>query len=94
MRLLNIYSLEIEDFDEKSLPLYFILSHRWEGKEITFKDFSEGCSTVLRGYRKIEEFCGFARIQAEDETSRAVFDEEKVEWVWIDTCMFVFLHET
>ncbi|KAK4619824.1 hypothetical protein CLAFUW4_10870 [Fulvia fulva] len=38
MRLINVDSLEIHDFGD-SPPPYAILSHRWEGAEITYADY-------------------------------------------------------
>lgn len=38
MRLLNIYTLDFKEFDERPLDTYFILSHRWGEEEVTYKD--------------------------------------------------------
>lgn len=86
MRLLNIYSLELKQFCGDDVPAYFILSHRWEGEEITYKDFLKGRRLGSRGRQKVEEFCAFARIQNEEEASRGTFGCAAVEWVWVDTC--------
>lgn len=87
MRLLNIYSLELEEYLETNVPPYFILSHRWEEKEITLKDFVKGRHLVSRGRQKIEEFCAFATIQSEEIGLRGAFASSVVQHVWIDTCM-------
>ena len=42
MRLLNIWSLEMDEFFDEDIPPYLILSHRWQGREITYKDFVKG----------------------------------------------------
>jgi hypothetical protein len=36
MRLLNVNSLELEEFIEDSVPKYAILSHTWATEEVTF----------------------------------------------------------
>ena len=39
MRLLNVESFKLESYDnEKVIPPYLILSHRWGGDEILFWD--------------------------------------------------------
>ena len=83
MRLLNIYSLQFKDFFLRDLPDYFILSHRWEGDEISYKDFSKGRGEGTRGYQKI--FCEFARRHANSLGSYG--DPVQIQWVWMDTCM-------
>ncbi|KAK5164261.1 uncharacterized protein LTR77_009955 [Saxophila tyrrhenica] len=98
MRLLNIHTLELEEFFEQNIPPYFILSHRWQGKEVTYKDFVKGrCSRDSPGYRKILECCNFVKefhnsryirsFQEHPEGAlRDAMHRDKLQWVWIDTC--------
>ncbi|KAI2632246.1 hypothetical protein GGR54DRAFT_635012 [Hypoxylon sp. NC1633] len=52
MRLINCHHLRLEEFAGQAIPQYAILSHTWEGEEITFADFNKTISdsVVLRGY--------------------------------------------
>lgn len=98
MRLLNIETLAFQEFYDEDIPAYYILSHRWSDNEVSFKDFSKRKITYGAGYRKIIEFCEFAKsmnakfaTQRKPEEARARFSERcgwiySVEWVWIDTC--------
>ena len=61
MRLLNIYTLQLEEFPESNTPSYLILSHRWQGKEVSYKDWVKGNCKETPGYKKIVGFCEFAK---------------------------------
>lgn len=54
---------------------YAILSHRWEGEEITFQEMMAQTVQTRRkkGYQKIARFCERARADG-------------FEYVWVDTC--------
>jgi hypothetical protein len=39
MRLLNAKTRRLEEFFDKEIPKYAILSHTWGDNEITFKEF-------------------------------------------------------
>lgn len=75
MRLLDTSSLQFKEFTTVPDRRYAILSHRWGKDEVTFKEFRKGTNEVKRrtGYRKITEFCSFAR-------------KRGFRWAWIDTC--------
>ena len=74
MYLINIQTLELEDFIEGQIPSYAILSHRWGPEEPNFKEvFKNRANKAGRGYRKIAEASRVA----------AGFN---VEYIWIDTC--------
>ena len=77
MRLLNVHTLNFQEFFDKDIPPYCILSHRWGEQETSYKDFSKGRNPESSGYRKVIDFCDFAKSR-QKVTS---FD-----WVWIDTC--------
>ncbi|KAF2721976.1 hypothetical protein K431DRAFT_320031 [Polychaeton citri CBS 116435] len=94
MRLLNIWSKELVEFFGESIPLYYILSHRWvDGEEASFKEFRKRPNQTASGYRKIHDLCDFLRTRARHIISSnepALFEWEwgprsNVEWVWIDT---------
>jgi len=81
MRLLNCRTLKFQDFDEKNIPRYLILSHRWSTwGEVTHKDFHKGRQKTLSGYEKIISFCKFT-------CGRTLgLDSRFYDWVWIDSC--------
>lgn len=41
MRLLHTTTYELEEFIGDTIPPYAILSHTWEGKEVTLRDMQE-----------------------------------------------------
>ena len=72
MRLLHTKSLRMEEFFDDETPEYAILSHRWEGKEVSFQEFEEAKLQAWPCFSKIRDCCTLA--------------SRKFEWVWIDTC--------
>ncbi|KAI0873910.1 hypothetical protein GGS24DRAFT_461623 [Hypoxylon argillaceum] len=73
MRLLNIDSLEVEEFIGSSLPPYTILSHTWGVEEVTLQDLPKVGLTRLVGFRKLQYLC--------DQTRQDGF-----QYTWVDTC--------
>lgn len=61
MRLLNVKTLTFEEFFDKDVPPYGILSHRWTDDEITYKDFVKGNKKDCSGYKKVLAFCDFVQ---------------------------------
>jgi len=72
MRLLNVKTMKLEEFFEKSIPAYAILSHTWGEDEITFREFDPVLG-ARRTSKKIDGCC-----------TRTVKDG--FDYVWIDTC--------
>ncbi|KAE8163564.1 heterokaryon incompatibility protein-domain-containing protein [Aspergillus tamarii] len=75
MRLLNVHTLLLEEFNESKAPPYAILSHTWGDDEVSFDDI-QGTSdkyTKKTGYEKIHKTC-----------NQAIYDD--LEYAWIDTC--------
>ncbi|CZT16522.1 related to beta transducin-like protein [Ramularia collo-cygni] len=52
---------------------YAILSHRWQGKEISFQDIKRNVPLSTPAFRKIINACNEARSLG-------------YEWLWVDTC--------
>jgi ankyrin repeat protein len=73
MRLLDTKTLELGEFEDRAVPDYAILSHRWEVGEVTLQDIKTDGAKKLQGYGKISNACSVA--------AAAGF-----EYVWIDTC--------
>ncbi|KAH7379959.1 heterokaryon incompatibility protein-domain-containing protein, partial [Cadophora sp. MPI-SDFR-AT-0126] len=73
MRLLNTLSYTLQDFTGSDIPDYAILSHRWEGRELTCQDIQTIHSHIARGWSKIEGACTQAR-------------KDHYDWIWIDSC--------
>lgn len=72
MRLLNTRTRKLEEFFEKDVPNYAILSHTWGKDEIIFNDFDAELGP-RRSSAKIEGCCAQAL-------------SDGLEYVWIDTC--------
>jgi hypothetical protein len=80
MYLLNTESISLTEFNEKEVPKYAILSHRWNGKfEISFQKLQElqklrdGKPIDEPGYSKIEKCCAQTR-------------NDRLRHIWIDSC--------
>lgn len=52
---------------------YAILSHRWQGTEISFQEIKRGVALSAPAFRKIINACNEARSLG-------------YEWLWVDTC--------
>lgn len=61
MRLLNVHSLQLEEFTGRNIPRYCILSHRWGEEEVSYKEFRKGLIEDGEGYGKITKFCEFVK---------------------------------
>ena len=72
MRLLNVKTMRLEEFFEKSVPKYAIVSHTWGEDEVTFREFDPVLGP-RRTSKKIDGCC--------TQTIEDGFD-----YVWIDTC--------
>jgi hypothetical protein len=73
MRLLNVNSLELEEFIGDSVPKYAILSHTWATEEVTFQDWaSPATREKKKGYSKILGACWQAR-------------RDQLQYLWVDT---------
>ncbi|APA07431.1 hypothetical protein SS1G_12973 [Sclerotinia sclerotiorum 1980 UF-70] len=75
MRLINAETLEFKEFQGEDIPEYAILSHTWDGQEVTFRDweFDRKGAKKKNGYTKIVETCRLAL-------------EEGLDYAWVDTC--------
>jgi hypothetical protein len=78
MRLIRTSDLQLEEFVESDIPLYAILSHTWQGREVTLQEF-RGIHSLSHkpistpGLEKIKAACSVAR-------------QDGFEYIWIDTC--------
>lgn len=75
MRLINSATEKLALFEsEGSIPVYAILSHRWEDDEVTFQEVDSRDPAVKekKGYRKLRYACEEAQ-------------KEGIAWVWVDT---------
>jgi hypothetical protein len=66
MRLINVRKLieqdtvQLEEFFEKRIPKYVILSHTWGDKEVSFQDTASSSARVKAGFSKLKETCRLA----------------------------------
>ncbi|KAK3997853.1 heterokaryon incompatibility protein-domain-containing protein [Cladorrhinum sp. PSN332] len=81
MRLLNVNTFKLEEFvgDQVQVITYAILSHTWEGKEVTFQDIQQQDAVEKlehppnSAWAKIKNSCAQAR-------------KDGFGHIWIDTC--------
>lgn len=73
MRLINTYTLELEEFIGHHIPRYAILSHTWEEEEVTYEDYIAGKHKRMKGYDKVRMTCMLAV-------------QDGLQYAWADTC--------
>ncbi|KAF4633148.1 hypothetical protein G7Y89_g4974 [Cudoniella acicularis] len=82
MRLLNVYTMKLEEFfdseypnddDDSRFPKYAILSHCWGQDEVTFNDINGDSWQEKLGSKKINFTCRQA-------------EEDGYGYAWVDTC--------
>ena len=62
-----------EEFVGANIPPYAILSHTWGAEEVTFSQYANPDSQLMKGYEKVEQ-------------SSRLATEVGLGYVWIDTC--------
>ncbi|EEU37114.1 uncharacterized protein NECHADRAFT_52245, partial [Fusarium vanettenii 77-13-4] len=73
MRLINVRTMELEEFHGDQVPWYAILSHTWGQGEVTFQDWKDpNLASQKAGFAKILGACQQAR-------------EDSLEYLWVDT---------
>jgi len=60
MWLINTKTLSLEDALDVESTAYAILSHRWEGEEVTFQDLRGWKRLAKRGWKKLKGCCTMA----------------------------------
>jgi len=73
MRLLNVKTMQLEEYVGDQFPKYAILSHCWGIGEVTFQDINGPNWRNMPGYAKID----YASRQSESDG---------IDYVWVDTC--------
>jgi hypothetical protein len=73
MRLINVSSMSVEEFIGRNIPPYGILSHTWEGSEVSCDEMRVGTARSKEAFHKIEMTCKLASIDG-------------LAYVWVDTC--------
>ena len=68
MRLINVQTLDLEEYYGRDIPRYAILSHRWGNEEITFHDWQHRRSENRdgKGYLNIRNACNQAALDGLD----------------------------
>ena len=94
MRLLRATDMTFHEFEGSSIPPYAILSHRWEGDEVSYQEMSDRATATDMKIRFIknqeleiqtaatERKSGFNKIQ--QCCAQAL--EDRIDYVWVDTC--------
>ncbi|KAJ4172110.1 hypothetical protein NW754_007708 [Fusarium falciforme] len=73
MRLINVRTMELEEFHGDQVPRYAILSHTWGQGEVTFQDWKDlNLASQKAGFAKILGACQQA-------------SEDSLEYLWVDT---------
>ena len=76
MWLINSSTYQLEEFWDERKIKYAILSHRWQDEEVSFRDMQDlAVATKRKGFAKIKKSCELA-----------LKEEDKCQYVWIDTC--------
>ncbi|OIW23836.1 HET-domain-containing protein [Coniochaeta ligniaria NRRL 30616] len=90
MRLINTKTLILEEFFERDIPVYAILSHTWGPEEVTFQDWLYvtkqnparwGWVYIDEEIKKIKAKTGYAKITAACRQA----NKDGSDWIWVDT---------
>lgn len=77
MRLINVETLQLEEFADASLVKYAILSHRWEEQEVLYDQITTSSSrdsmSTMKGFYKVAACCTQAA-------------KDGLDYAWVDTC--------
>jgi hypothetical protein len=75
MWLINVETMQLEDFTVRPAPQYAILSHTWSEEEVSLQEFTcQNADTAKKeGFAKIEGTCRLAA-------------ENHIKYAWVDTC--------
>lgn len=72
MRLLHAKTFKLHNFTGDGIPAYAILSHRWNGSEITFSELESECGVeIARANTKVAGCCDQAMKDGLDYVVRA-----------------------
>ncbi|OCK73797.1 HET-domain-containing protein, partial [Lepidopterella palustris CBS 459.81] len=100
MRLLNVDSLEVEEFFDENIPRYAILSHTWGSEELSFQDWQTICRFNAFNARddtgSWDFYADFHRNQIASLRRKSGYAKilkscrearkDKLHFVWVDTC--------
>ncbi|KAH8767745.1 heterokaryon incompatibility protein-domain-containing protein [Hyaloscypha sp. PMI_1271] len=75
MWLINVETMQLEDFTVRPAPEYAILSHTWSEEEVSLQEFTcQNADTAKKeGFAKIVRTCSLAA-------------ENHIKYAWVDTC--------
>lgn len=73
MRLINTDTYLFEEFLERTVPDYAILSHTWKEEEVSYADYVESKDPRKKGFAKIYKTCELAA-------------KENIPYAWFDIC--------
>jgi hypothetical protein len=65
--------MSVEEFIGRNIPPYGILSHTWEGSEVSYDEMRVGTARSKEAFHKIEMTCKLASV-------------DRLAYVWVDTC--------
>ncbi|TGJ78993.1 hypothetical protein E0Z10_g9771 [Xylaria hypoxylon] len=80
MRLIDVNTLQLKEFHDK-IPPYSVLSHTWEGEEITFQEYLIATGPDAKSHSHIKQKQGFSKIIGACNRARA----DKLGYLWCDT---------
>ncbi|KAE9381065.1 HET-domain-containing protein [Stipitochalara longipes BDJ] len=97
MRLINVHTMELEEYFDEEIPPYAILSHTWGKEEVSFQEW-----TSLFRHRKLEKRFGksieymFAGLELDTIHERSGYSKivrcaeearsNSINYIWVDTC--------
>ncbi|KAI5366689.1 putative SH3 domain, heterokaryon incompatibility, SH3-like domain superfamily [Septoria linicola] len=89
MRLINIHTVQFQEFADDERPPYAIASHRWGEEETSYKSFSNEWGAASFGRNKVQNFAKLIeQLNIAEDSNRALSDlglRLRCSWPWIDT---------
>ncbi|USW54893.1 Putative heterokaryon incompatibility [Septoria linicola] len=89
MRLINIHTVQFQEFADDERPPYAIASHRWGEEETSYKSFLNEWGAASFGRNKVQNFAKLIeQLNIAEDSNRALSDlglRLRCSWLWIDT---------
>ena len=86
MRLLQTADLGLVEFFDSNVPKYAILSHTWDGEEVTLQEMqlcgAKGTADKSRTSAHILQKKGYAKVK----DAAALADQDGFKYIWVDAC--------
>ncbi|KAL4070149.1 heterokaryon incompatibility protein-domain-containing protein [Scleroderma yunnanense] len=82
IRMEEDFGTDVLEFHDDETTDYAILSHRWIGKEVDYKEMTKLAKMNKREQKAVRDRDGYKKILASCEKAKS----DGYKWLWVDTC--------